>query len=108
MRCRQITILLVVDLLSSLAYIMMTQPLPIAGKLPIKTLVAKQVPTMIHVFHESHVLLGYDSLDLQNLLTERHTLSSSTLPSLLHTHIHVHLHVHVGNIIILLLTCPRL
>ena len=35
----QITILLV------LAYFMMTQPLPIAGKLPIKTLVAKQLPT---------------------------------------------------------------
>ena len=31
----QITILLVVDLCSSLAYFMMTQPLPIAGKLPI-------------------------------------------------------------------------
>ena len=43
----QITILLVVDLRSSLAYFMMTQPLPIAGKLPIKTLVAKQLPTSI-------------------------------------------------------------
>ena len=38
----QITILLVVDLCSSLAYFMITQPLPIAGKLP---LVAKQLPT---------------------------------------------------------------
>ena len=44
---RQITILLVVDLCSSLAYFMMTQPLPIAGKLPIKTLVAKQLPTNV-------------------------------------------------------------
>ena len=43
----QITILLVVDLCSSLAYFMMIQPLPIAGKLPIKTLVAKQLPTII-------------------------------------------------------------
>ena len=42
----QITILLVVDLCSSLAYFMMTHPLPIAGKLPIKTLVARQLPTM--------------------------------------------------------------
>ena len=41
----QITILLVVDLCSSLAYFMMTQPLPIAGNLRIKTLVAKQLPT---------------------------------------------------------------
>ena len=45
----QITILLVVDLCSSLAYFMMTQSLPIAGKLPIKTLVAKQLPTNIIV-----------------------------------------------------------
>ena len=46
----QITILLVVDLCSSLAYFMMTQPLPIAGKLPIKTLVARQLPTTMHVY----------------------------------------------------------
>ena len=39
----QMTILLVVDLCSSLAYFMI-QPLPIAGKLPIKTLVARQLP----------------------------------------------------------------
>ena len=44
----QNTILLVVDLCSSLAYFMMTQPLPIAGKLPIKTLVARQLPTNVH------------------------------------------------------------
>ena len=44
----QITILLVVDVCSSLAYFMMTQPLPIAGKLPIKTLVAKQLPTNMY------------------------------------------------------------
>ena len=43
----QITILLVVDLCSSLAYFMMIQPLPIAGKLPIKTLVARQLPTSV-------------------------------------------------------------
>ena len=41
----QITILLVVDLCSSLADFIMIQPLPIAGNLPIKTLVAKQLPT---------------------------------------------------------------
>ena len=41
----QITILLVVGLCSSLTYFMMTQPLPIAGKLSIKTLVAEQLPT---------------------------------------------------------------
>ena len=41
----QITILLVVHLCSSLVYFMMTQLLPIAGKLPIKTLVVRQLPT---------------------------------------------------------------
>ena len=51
----QITILLVVDLCSSLAYFMMTHPLPIAGKLPIKTLVTKQLPTNTHV----HVYTQY-------------------------------------------------
>ena len=45
----QITILLVIDLCSSLAYFMMIQPLPIAGKLPIKTLVAKQLPTIMYM-----------------------------------------------------------
>ena len=44
----QITILLVVDLCSSLAYFMITQSLPIAGKLPIKSLVARQLPTNYH------------------------------------------------------------
>ena len=43
-----VTDLLVVDLRSSLAYSMMTHPLPIAGKLPIKTLVARQLPTNAH------------------------------------------------------------
>ena len=43
-------ILLVVDLCSSLAYFMMIQPLPIAGKFPIKTLVARQLPTNVHVY----------------------------------------------------------
>ena len=45
----QITILLVVVLCSSFAYFMMTQPLLIAGKLPIKTVVAKQLPTNMYV-----------------------------------------------------------
>ena len=40
-----VTDLLVVDLRSSLAYFMMTHPLPVTGKLPIKTLVARQLPT---------------------------------------------------------------
>ena len=42
----QMTLSLVVDLYSSLVYFMMIQPLPIAGKLPIKTMVARQLPTI--------------------------------------------------------------
>ena len=44
-----IAILLVVDLCSSLASFMMTQPLPIASKLPIKTLIARQLPINAHI-----------------------------------------------------------
>ena len=50
----QITILLVVDLCSSLAYFVMTQSLPIVSKLPIKPLVARQLPTNIHVHTYIH------------------------------------------------------
>ena len=46
----QTTILLVIDLCSSLAYFVMTQPLPIAGKSPIKILAAKQLPTNIRTY----------------------------------------------------------
>ena len=54
----QITLLLLVDLCSSLAYFMMTQPLPITGKKPIKTLVARQLPTntctLTHTLTHTH------------------------------------------------------
>ena len=56
----QITILLVVDLCSSLAYFMMIQSFPIAGKLPIKTLVAKQPPTN---FFNMHTIDTYSDTD---------------------------------------------
>ena len=46
----QITILLVVDLGSSLSYFMMTHPLPIASKMPIKTLVAKYVTNNMDLY----------------------------------------------------------
>ena len=60
MHPNKLTILLVVDLCSSLAYFMMTQPLPIAGKLPIKTLVAKQLPTNTHAYtYTQHAHNGY-------------------------------------------------
>ena len=44
---------LVVDLRSSSTYFMMTHPLPIAGKLPIKTLVARQLPTHTYTHTQS-------------------------------------------------------
>ena len=45
----QISIMLVVDILSSLAYFMMTYSLHVPENLPIKTLVARQIPTNTYV-----------------------------------------------------------
>ena len=50
-----ITILLVVDPLSSSAYPMMTHPSPVPSNLPIKTLVARQLPTSMYITCELHV-----------------------------------------------------
>ena len=70
----QITILLVVDLCSSLVYSMMTQPLPIAGKSPIKTLVvAKQLPTNTYTHYCTHTTIRKQSINS---------------PALTHTHAH--------------------
>ena len=54
----QTTILLVVELCSSLAYFIMTQPLPIARKLPIKTLISKQLPTNTHTHTRAYTFVG--------------------------------------------------
>ena len=69
----QITILLVVDLCSSLAYFMMTQPLPIAGKLPIKTLVAKQLPTNSSTSIVSHYYINFVERKLAIVIVLFHT-----------------------------------
>ena len=61
------SILLVVDLYSSLAYFMMTHPLPIAGKLPIKTLVARQLPTNNDYYSD------YDGSDFCVVIKTIHT-----------------------------------
>ena len=45
----QITNLLAHDPLSSLAYPMMTHTLPLASNYPIKTLVARQLPTNVYI-----------------------------------------------------------
>ena len=66
----QITILLVVDLCSSLAYFMVIQPLPIAGKLPIKTLVARQLPTRSHTC-TVHVSWLIDQLSRMRTIVQR-------------------------------------
>ena len=54
-----ITILLVDDPLSSSVCPMMTHPLPVAGNLPIKTLVARQLPT-----HMKYMCSGFRSIIL--------------------------------------------
>ena len=90
----QITILLVVDLCSSLAYFMMTQPLPIAGKLPIKTLVAKQLPT-----HHAQTLnirtytLPYIRTQ-HHAYTDTHKHTHTVAHKYMHTYIHVYTYIH--------------
>ena len=54
----QITILFVVDLYSPLAYFRMTHPFPVADTLPIKTLLAKQLPTKYYEYPTKVLLLG--------------------------------------------------
>ena len=56
--------LLVVDLLS---YIMITHPLPVAGKLPKKTLVARQLPTNMHMY-------TYTNTNMHTTLTGVHKM----------------------------------
>ena len=54
-----VTDLLVVDLRSSLAYFTMTHPLLVASKLPIKTLVARQLPTnVMYMYMMSHICIN--------------------------------------------------
>ena len=51
---------------------MMTQSLPIAGKLPIKTLVAKQLPTNINTytykFNDSCIVISGQPVVKQNMV----------------------------------------
>ena len=83
----QITILLVIDLCSSLAYFMMTRsPLPIASKLPIKTLVARQLPTYTHT---------------HGMGTRIHTYAHG-MGTRIHTYTHTHMtwvHTYTHNIL---------
>ena len=51
-----VLILLVVDAFSSLAYPMITHTLPVTSNSPIKTLVARQLPTNVHT-----LLISFDS-----------------------------------------------
>ena len=51
-----VTDLLVVDLHSSLAYFTMIHRLLVASKLPIKTLVARQLPTNVCI-HDMHSVM---------------------------------------------------
>ena len=82
----QITILLVVDLRSPLVYFMMTQPLPIAGKLPIKLwLLSNYQQAHMHSAYQSHQTVHdhhifYIDLFLCKILSERalnHTMVMS-------------------------------
>ena len=67
----------VVDLCSSLAYFMMTHPFPVAGKLPIETLVARQLPKHTH----------------------KHTHTNTHTHTHKHTHTHTHTYTHTLSIL---------
>ena len=77
--------MLVVDLRSSLAYFMMTHPLPVASKLSVKTLVAKQLPTNTHTYTHMYTHT-HTHTHVHNVHTHTHTLTHS------HTHTHTHTH----------------
>ena len=86
--CCQITNLLVVDPLSSLAYPVMTHLLPVANKLRIKTLVAKQLPTNI----QSHIhtyIYTYIQIYIQCVITLRLGLT---------VYIHTHVEMYMGGV----------
>ena len=89
----QITILLVVDLRWSLVYFMMTHPFPIASKLPIKTLVARQLPTNTHmhntIWHTYHTYMWMYRLALEICVHVMYTNSSlACVPLVLSTNAH--------------------
>ena len=46
---------------------MMTQPLPIAGKLPIKTLVARQLPTKNIMLYETLIIVSDTYMRIYNI-----------------------------------------
>ena len=60
----------------------MTHPLPVAGKLPIKTLVARQLPTSINTHTHIH------------MCSHSHTCSHTHMHVLVGTHTHTYIHAH--------------
>ena len=61
-KCTPIADLLVVDLRSLLAYFVMTHSLPVAGKLPIKTLVCRQLYMYVYQHTHTHTHTHVNSL----------------------------------------------
>ena len=79
-----------VDLRSSLAYFMMTHPFPVAGYLPIKTFVARQLPTNVHTCTMSHMHIYTHA----SVHTHRQIHSHKHKHNHTCTHTHTHTHTH--------------
>ena len=86
----QITILLVVDPLSSWDYLMMTHPLHAAGNFPIKTLVARQLPTNTCTCMHTHTYVNH-------IKTYKWSFNGDLNSS---TFVNVHVHVKINTLLV--------
>ena len=93
--------MLVVDLCSSLVYFLMTHPFTIAGKLPIKSLDARQLP--IHTHTHTHIH-AYTRTHIHIILCNCYNLCVYTCT---YTHIHMYTHqsTHKGTVTVIVCIC---
>ena len=81
---------------------MMIHPLPVTGKLPIKTLVARQLPTNVHV----RLVYARTYMSIEH--THIHTSSTPGVPSLeVLINRHIHCYCITGTCITLKCTCTQ-
>ena len=75
---------------------MMTYPLPEACKLPIKTLVARQLPTSLHTHTHTHTHTYAHTYTLTHTLTHTHTIAYTHIHTITHTLIYQGFRQSVG------------
>ena len=93
---RLATNLLVNDLLSSLGYPMITHVPLVACNLPIKTLVARQLPTNTHTQTQAHTYMYTYIQRHACAYTHTHTTSKNTyVYTQAHAHVQIYTHAHI-------------